>query len=92
MPWETRLEKAREMISTSLPDANYAVLKYLMCLLTEVCAHSTQNHMTDVNLGIVFGPNLLWSRYATISSFTEVGQITSFAQLLIANYDDIFIK
>ncbi|KAL5968187.1 Rho GTPase-activating protein 1, partial [Taenia solium] len=92
LPWETRLEKAREMISTRLPDANYAVLKYLMCLLTEVCAHSTQNHMTDVNLGIVFGPNLLWSRYATISSFTEVGQITSFVQLLIANYDDIFVK
>ncbi|KAH9281255.1 Rho GTPase-activating protein 1 [Echinococcus granulosus] len=92
LPWETRLEKARELISTRLPDVNYAVLKYLMCLLTEVCAHSTQNHMTDVNLGIVFGPNLLWSRYATISSSTEVGKINSFVQLLISNYDDIFVK
>ncbi|VDL19310.1 unnamed protein product [Hymenolepis diminuta] len=92
LPWETKLENVRELISVRLPDPNYTVLKYLMTLLTEVSSHSTQNRMTDVNLGIVFGPNLLWSRYATISSFTEVGQITSFAQLLISSFDDIFVK
>ncbi|KAM7542135.1 hypothetical protein Aperf_G00000007639 [Anoplocephala perfoliata] len=92
LPWDTKLETIRELISVRLPDPNYTLLKYLMRLLTEVSAHSTQNRMTDVNLGIVFGPNLLWSRYATTSSFTEVGHITSFTQLLISNFDDIFIK
>nr|CDS28474.1 Rho GTPase activating protein 1 [Hymenolepis microstoma] len=92
LPWETRLENVRELISIRLPDPNYTVLKYLMTLLIEVSSHSMQNRMTDVNLGIVFGPNLLWSRYATIASFPEVGQITSFAQLLISNFDDIFVK
>uniref|UniRef100_A0A5K3ERQ7 Rho GTPase-activating protein 1 n=1 Tax=Mesocestoides corti TaxID=53468 RepID=A0A5K3ERQ7_MESCO len=92
LPWETRLETARELISIRLPNPNYVVLKYLMNLLTEVCAHSSQNRMTDVNLGIVFGPNLLWSRFATVSSFTEVWQVTAFVQLLISNYDDVFAK
>ncbi|VDO01717.1 unnamed protein product [Rodentolepis nana] len=92
LPWETRLGEARELISVRLPDPNYTVLKYVMTLLIEVSAHSSQNRMTDVNLGIVFGPNLLWSRYATITSFAEVAQITAFAQLLISNFDDIFVK
>lgn len=48
--------------------------------------------MTDVNLAIVFGPNLLWSQFANIFTFAAVGQITCFVQLLISNYDDIFVK
>uniref|UniRef100_A0A0X3P122 Rho GTPase-activating protein 1 n=1 Tax=Schistocephalus solidus TaxID=70667 RepID=A0A0X3P122_SCHSO len=87
-----KIESARGMISGRLPADNYRLLKYLMEFLQEVSAHAASNKMTDYNLGIVFGPNLLWSKFANVDSFAAVGQITTFIQLLISNFDDIFVK
>ncbi|KAL7058870.1 hypothetical protein AAHC03_013625 [Spirometra sp. Aus1] len=87
-----KIESARDMISNRLPEDNYRLLKYLMEFLQEVSAHAASNKMTDYNLGIVFGPNLLWSKFANVASFAAVGQITTFVQLLISNFDDIFVK
>ena len=49
-----------------------------------------RNKMTAVNISIVFGPNLVWSRQQ--ASLTVMGHINSFTQLLITNYDEIFVK
>ncbi|VDK76836.1 unnamed protein product [Dibothriocephalus latus] len=87
-----QIESARDLISSRLPEDNYRLLKYLMEFLQEVSAHAASNKMTDYNLGIVFGPNLLWSKFANLASFAAVGQITTFIQLLISNFDDIFVK
>ncbi|KAM7542366.1 hypothetical protein Aperf_G00000007666 [Anoplocephala perfoliata] len=89
---EKEMKIIRKLVSVQLPKPNYTLLKYLMTLLTEVSAHSTQNQMTSADLAILFGPNLLWSRDANQISFTEVEHIISFTEVLISNFHDIFVR
>ncbi|XP_028256186.1 rho GTPase-activating protein 1-like [Parambassis ranga] len=46
----------------SLSEENYASLRYLITFLAQVSANSEVNKMTNSNLAVVFGPNLLWGR------------------------------
>ena len=51
--------------------------------------HSSENQMSDSNLAIVFGPNLVWSRDAS-ASLAAMAQINSFVATVLFNYEDIF--
>uniref|UniRef100_A0A1I8F9U2 Rho-GAP domain-containing protein n=1 Tax=Macrostomum lignano TaxID=282301 RepID=A0A1I8F9U2_9PLAT len=57
---------------------------------TKVADNSTRNKMTALNLGIVFGPSLIWSRQQ--ASLTVMKPINCFTQLLILHYNHIFVR
>lgn len=42
----------------SLPDDNFALLKYVICFLVAVSHHQNVNKMSPMALSIVFGPNI----------------------------------
>ena len=44
---------------TQIPVDNYNLLKYLCAFLHDVCQHSEVNRMTDSNVALMFGPNIL---------------------------------
>ncbi|XP_050997790.1 rho GTPase-activating protein 22 isoform X2 [Acomys russatus] len=54
---EGTLELANQV--SSLPQANYNLLRYICTFLDEVQAHSDVNKMSVQNLATVFGPNIL---------------------------------
>uniref|UniRef100_A0A3Q3E869 Rho GTPase activating protein 1 n=1 Tax=Hippocampus comes TaxID=109280 RepID=A0A3Q3E869_HIPCM len=67
----------------SLPEENYAALRYLITFLAQqVTANSDVNKMTNSNLAVVFGPNLLWGRDNAMS-LSAIGPINNFTQCLL---------
>ncbi|KAL5010273.1 hypothetical protein ScPMuIL_012578 [Solemya velum] len=90
MEHERVLMEVKRMLVEELPEDNYQILKYIIQFLTEVAAHSDKNLMTAVNLGIVFGPNLLWPKgQASLSSMSYLHTLTD---ILISNYSDLFCR
>ncbi|MBN3303737.1 RHG01 protein, partial [Amia calva] len=73
----------------TLPDENYAALKYLMQFLVQVTEHSAQNRMDSANLAVVFGPNLLWGQDAAMS-LSAIGPINNFTRILLDHYGQVF--
>lgn len=71
-----------------LPRKNQIVLKYLFGFLLEVSRSAEVNKMTPSNLGIVFGPNLVWSR--DVTSLMAMAKINNFTAYLIEHYDTLF--
>lgn len=47
-------------------------------------SHSSENKMTSMNLAIVFGPNLMWSK-SQAASLDAMAQVNSFTLLLLEN-------
>lgn len=85
-----KLEEMKRILHDELPEDNYFVLKYVVQFLTEVESHHASNKMTAQNLAIVFGPNLMWAK--SQASLTSMGYVNACAQLLISNYEDLFMK
>lgn len=72
------------ILRNELPDENFLLLKFLMEFLSEVMSHSSENKMTSMNLAIVFGPNLMWSK-SQAASLDAMAQVNSFTLLLLEN-------
>jgi hypothetical protein len=49
-------------ISKRLPDASFALLKRLTCVLNDLLANVEHTKMTAANLSTVWAPNLIWDR------------------------------
>uniref|UniRef100_A0A3Q2ZKV0 Rho GTPase activating protein 1 n=1 Tax=Hippocampus comes TaxID=109280 RepID=A0A3Q2ZKV0_HIPCM len=73
----------------SLPEENYAALRYLITFLAQVTANSDVNKMTNSNLAVVFGPNLLWGRDNAMS-LSAIGPINNFTQCLLDQQHLVF--
>ncbi|XP_024917920.1 rho GTPase-activating protein 1 [Cynoglossus semilaevis] len=73
----------------SLPEENYASLRYLVTFLAQVAANSEVNKMTNSNLAVVFGPNLLWGRDNAMS-LSAIGPINNFTRTLLDQQHLIF--
>ncbi|XP_042369221.1 rho GTPase-activating protein 1 isoform X2 [Plectropomus leopardus] len=73
----------------SLPEENYASLRYLITFLAQVSANSEVNKMTNSNLAVVFGPNLLWGRDAAMS-LSAIGPINNFTRTLLDQQHLVF--
>ena len=56
----------------------------------QVKANVAVNKMSGQNLAIVFGPNLIWPRSQV--SLSMMGHINAFTELLIENYEAVFVK
>uniref|UniRef100_A0ABI7YXC4 Rho GTPase activating protein 8 n=1 Tax=Felis catus TaxID=9685 RepID=A0ABI7YXC4_FELCA len=76
-------------ILQSLPEHNYAVLRYLMGFLHEVSRESIFNKMNSSNLACVFGLNLIWPSQGA-SSLSALVPMNLFTELLIEYYEMVF--
>jgi hypothetical protein len=56
----------------------------------QVAQKSEVNKMTPANIATVFGPNLAWSKGP--SNLSTVEPVIKFTQLLIENFDDVFLR
>ncbi|XP_013366994.1 PREDICTED: rho GTPase-activating protein 8 isoform X1 [Chinchilla lanigera] len=83
-----RVTHCRQILR-SLPEHNYAVLRYLMAFLHAVSQESILNKMNSSNLACVFGLNLIWPSQGT-SSLSALLPLNLFTELLIEYYETIF--
>eukprot|EP01117_Protostelium_nocturnum_P004629 TRINITY_DN1680_c0_g1_i1.p1 TRINITY_DN1680_c0_g1~~TRINITY_DN1680_c0_g1_i1.p1 ORF type:complete len:441 (-),score=147.79 TRINITY_DN1680_c0_g1_i1:65-1387(-) len=85
-----KLGKMREVIG-QLPEINRVLLGRLLSLLRKVSAHADVNLMSPSNLGIVFGPTLLWQKNPDVSGDMRanlVGQ--DVVTFMIENFSSLF--
>uniref|UniRef100_A0A8C1IR80 Rho-GAP domain-containing protein n=1 Tax=Cyprinus carpio TaxID=7962 RepID=A0A8C1IR80_CYPCA len=87
---ESRAERIRNMLM-SLPEENYASLYFLIQFLAQVSAESEVNKMTNANLAVVFGPNLLWGQDASMT-LSAIGPINNFTRILLDLHQEVFIQ
>ncbi|MCI4393233.1 hypothetical protein PGIGA_G00155180 [Pangasianodon gigas] len=73
----------------SLPEENYVSLRFLVQFLVQVSAESEVNKMTNTNLAVVFGPNLLWAQDAAMT-LSSIGPINNFTRVLLDLHQDVF--
>ncbi|XP_033004650.1 rho GTPase-activating protein 1 isoform X1 [Lacerta agilis] len=85
---EKRVDIVRKTLQ-SLPEENYQVLCSLMSFLVQVSANSDINKMTNTNLAVVFGPNLLWAKDAAIT-LKAINPINTFSKFLLDNQGELF--
>ncbi|XP_015333355.1 rho GTPase-activating protein 1 isoform X3 [Marmota marmota marmota] len=83
-----RVEVTQQVLQT-LPEENYQVLRFLTAFLVQISAHSDQNKMTNTNLAVVFGPNLLWAKDAAIT-LKAINPINTFTKFLLDHQGELF--
>lgn len=84
---ETKLQKCQEIVN-ALPSLNHEVLHYLLLFVKDVVSRSELNKMTEMNMAIVLGPNLIWS--LEVTTLSDIVHINTFTYLLIKHTDTIF--
>ncbi|XP_033060787.1 rho GTPase-activating protein 1 isoform X4 [Trachypithecus francoisi] len=83
-----RVAETLQVLQT-LPEENYQVLRFLTAFLVQISAHSDQNKMTNTNLAVVFGPNLLWAKDAAIT-LKAINPINTFTKFLLDHQGELF--
>ncbi|XP_020865463.1 rho GTPase-activating protein 1 isoform X2 [Phascolarctos cinereus] len=73
----------------TLPEENYQVLRFLTAFLAQISSYSDQNKMTNTNLAVVFGPNLLWAKDAAIT-LKAINPINTFTKFLLDHQAELF--
>ncbi|KAA0723462.1 GTPase-activating protein 1 CDC42 [Triplophysa tibetana] len=86
----SQAETIRTMLM-SLPEENYAVLRFLIKFLAQVSAESEVNKMNNANLAVVFGPNLLWGQDAAMT-LCAIGPINNFIRILLDQHQEVFTQ
>ncbi|XP_040037552.1 rho GTPase-activating protein 1 [Gasterosteus aculeatus] len=82
-------ESLMKTLVESLPEENYEALRFLITFLAQVSANSEVNKMTNSNLAVVFGPNLLWGRDNAMS-LSAIGPINNFTRTLLDQQHLVF--
>ncbi|KAL8559494.1 hypothetical protein ACOMHN_037158 [Nucella lapillus] len=85
-----QMVELQRMLQDELPEDNYIILKFIMQFLVEVGLKAEVNKMTPANIATVFGPNLAWSKGQ--ANLSTVEPVIKFTQLLIENFDDVFLR
>uniref|UniRef100_A0A8C5B7T1 Rho GTPase-activating protein 1 n=1 Tax=Gadus morhua TaxID=8049 RepID=A0A8C5B7T1_GADMO len=88
VPSENQVAAMKALVAT-LPEENYATLRYLVTFLAQVADNSEINKMTNSNLAVVFGPNLLWGRDNAMS-LSAIGPINNFTRTLLDQQHLVF--
>lgn len=57
----------------------------------QVSAESEVNKMTNANLAVVFGPNLLWGQDASMT-LSAIGPINNFTRILLDLHQEVFTQ
>lgn len=90
-----QIQKLRELVGNLKPE-NKEVLHELVSFLGKVAINSNLNKMTCENLGLVWGPNLLWKGGKAVSTvdmmelMAGAGKIKLIVTLLIEEQEHIF--
>ncbi|KAM8938972.1 rho GTPase-activating protein 1 isoform 2-T2 [Pelodytes ibericus] len=87
---DKRVESTRQILQT-LPAENYEVLQFLTAFLVQVSARSSENKMTNTNLAVVFGPNLLWAKDVAMT-LKAINPINTFTKFLLENQQELFVE
>ncbi|XP_060922993.1 rho GTPase-activating protein 1 isoform X2 [Limanda limanda] len=88
VPSDNQVSALKTLVE-SLPEENRTSLRYLITFLAQVSANSEVNKMTNSNLAVVFGPNLLWGRDNAMS-LSAIGPINNFTKTLLDQQHLIF--
>ncbi|KAG9316844.1 RhoGAP-domain-containing protein [Chiua virens] len=83
-----KMKHLQELVSR-LPPEHYHTLRYLVLHLHRVREHSDMNLMNARNLGVVFGPTLMWSRDPG-SEFSDMAGKALMVEWLVENAPTIF--
>lgn len=87
--YDTRLILIKTLVQRTPPHV-YTVLEFLMRHLARVVAHSDVNLMAAENLGIVFGPSLLWAPGGEASGFANLSLHNALVGDILSQVDWIF--
>ncbi|XP_062236205.1 rho GTPase-activating protein 1 [Platichthys flesus] len=88
VPSDNQVSALKTLVE-SLPEENRTSLRYLITFLAQVSANSEVNKMTNSNLAVVFGPNLLWGRDNAMS-LSAIGPINNFTRTLLDQQHLVF--
>ncbi|XP_052025514.1 uncharacterized protein LOC127673799 [Apodemus sylvaticus] len=81
---------AIKSILLKLPQANYDLLKQLICVLLQI-KMSTRNNLDTYMLSVRIAPHVLWDQTGRNSLFgSDLSRKMSIIQIMIDNYVDIF--
>ncbi|ELP93792.1 hypothetical protein EIN_175790 [Entamoeba invadens IP1] len=95
---ESVLSDLKSLI-TQLPKANQMVLHYLLHTLNIIASNNYINMMTPHNLGVVWGPNLVWRSWLEASEVDTVAimsiatlstEINKIVSVMISEYDVLY--
>ncbi|KAM9958717.1 hypothetical protein ACTFIW_012306 [Dictyostelium discoideum] len=90
-----QIQKLRELVASLRPE-NREMLKQLIWFLGRIAVNSTTNKMSEENLGLVWGPNLLWKGGKAVSTtdmmelMAGAGKIKLIVTLLIEEQEHVF--
>ena len=85
---ELRLERVKDLVGR-LPELNRNMLGLLVPFLGRVAQHASENFMTAENLGVVFGPSLIWSS-SIEEAVRDMYRVPLLVQLLVENVGTIW--
>ena len=75
----------------TLPRENVILLSYLLIFLKMVSSFSESNKMTNANLAMIFGPNLIRSREeSSETSLMNASMATPILTLMMERYSECF--
>ncbi|XP_017320199.1 rho GTPase-activating protein 22 isoform X1 [Ictalurus punctatus] len=87
---EVGLSELAKQVST-LPQANYNLLKYICKFLDEVQSYANENKMSVQNLATVFGPNILRAKMEDPVSMMEgTSQVQHLMTVLISEHERLY--
>jgi len=73
-----------------LPEPNASILHYLIHFLTLVAEHEPSNKMNPINIGIVFGPTIMWDPKPDVMDYSSTGYQSSLVTNMIDHYNDLW--
>ncbi|ELT92239.1 hypothetical protein CAPTEDRAFT_221706 [Capitella teleta] len=89
LPNETRLQTLWCIVE-KLPKENYNNLRYLIKFMSKLAEKSALNKMTESNIAIVLGPNLIWPPGDGGPSVLTTGTQSGIVEALISNANWFF--
>ncbi|KAL5019118.1 hypothetical protein ScPMuIL_004840 [Solemya velum] len=89
VPQEQRLQALHDTVE-KLPRPHYNNFRYLIKFLAKLTEKSDINKMSASNIGIVIGPNLLWSEGDNGPNMLTSGTVSSIVELFVSHADWFF--
>jgi len=84
-------ETLRTLVREKMPASHRVILDAVFCLLSDLLQYRDKTLMTASNLGIVFGPTILWGKdQDALSMLQDSNAVTAVAEYLTNYYREIF--
>ncbi|CAG5116976.1 unnamed protein product, partial [Candidula unifasciata] len=89
LPQDQRLQALWSVIH-QLPKPNYNNFRYLIKFLAKLAERCDVNKMKPSNIGIVIGPNLLWSERSDAPNMMSTGPVSGIIETVVTHADWFF--